>query len=189
MTKTPSLLIREFQECFVCGYSLRGHSCPFACSECGTAYDANTIVCYSPYSVSNPKHAAKFVVIVAAIGFPLVFAFSVLVFRPGGQMLRTVFPIIMLVAVWELWRRFRHRTSRQRPFIGLTKNGLIVNRNGIPGAIEVVPWNEARRRYHTVGAGWKYAGGMIDDLGPKLYLDDARELHTKAVDFLVHYPQ
>lgn len=142
-------------------------------------------MCYSPYRGHNPRYALVVAVLIAGIGLPLVFIIAFIVLKWAKTAVAFLF-IVLLLSNIAIWRLVRANASTQDPYIALTPNGVIVNRRGIRGEIETVSWDEVKKRYNTIGSGWKFAWGMVENLGLSLPASDARELHRRVLDRVSH---
>lgn len=100
MKSSPNAIDGTRKACYICGYSLLGHSGEFECPECGTSYDAGTLV-WNGISLGRRNFQYRELAIVsvtllaAAVGVGSYFMFGRVVLKLVG----VIFGVVLVLGI------------------------------------------------------------------------------------------
>lgn len=130
------------ETCIACGYSLRGHSMPIQCPECGAQYDSHTLLIM-------PKPKDSFIIRISST-FGTVGSVSLITWLafPGRTVITGMITLVAIVLgllflAYEWWRI----NSFKGPFLAVLANRLIYRRVDELETVKQMEWSEVVSRF------------------------------------------
>lgn len=166
----------EMLECFVCGYSLAGHGGSFRCPECGTEYDRDTVVWYSPVSMWS-LYGRSYAVAIWLVWFVVIVAARLI--SRGSDTVESVLVLTTIALVVGVsWHSRALRRLGRFPYVGATPSGIVFSRSGLRFKHRFRGWADVEKQTRKVGSGWGLPEGILHDLGVTLNPVHAKELFS-----------